>query len=93
MVRTVSDCCELQVEQSAIIAVGQLPVPRAAVLKHTLRSIHRMMQSTGTSEGLRGLIDSTLPQSIKKIMEYRGLFGPNLLPLGEHLIYYLGMID
>ncbi|KAG1839040.1 hypothetical protein DFJ58DRAFT_860626 [Suillus subalutaceus] len=65
---------------------GQLPVPRAAVLKHTLRSIHRMMQSTGTSEGLRGLIDSTLPQSIKKIMEYRGLFGPNLLPLAMNIM-------
>jgi E3 ubiquitin-protein ligase HUWE1 len=62
---------------------GGLPVARAAVLKHTLRSIHRMMQSSGTSEGLRGLIDSTLLQSIKKIMEYRGLFGPSVLPLGE----------
>lgn len=48
------------------------------------------MQSTGTSEGLRGLIDSTLPQSIKKIMEYRGLFGPNLLPLGKHSRYFVG---
>ncbi|KAG1732222.1 uncharacterized protein EDB91DRAFT_677858 [Suillus paluster] len=65
---------------------GQLPVPRAAMLKHTLRSIHRMMQSTGTSEGLRGLIDSTLPQSIKKIMEYRGLFGPSLLPLAMNIM-------
>ena len=61
---------------------GELPVARAAILKHTLRSIHRMMQSTGTSEGLRGLIDSTLLQSIKKIIEYRGLFGPSVLPLG-----------
>lgn len=61
---------------------GELPVARAAILKHTLRSIHRMMQSTGTSEGLRGLIDSTLLQSIKKIIKYRGLFGPSVLPLG-----------
>ncbi|KAG8213892.1 hypothetical protein J3R82DRAFT_10637 [Butyriboletus roseoflavus] len=60
---------------------GELPVARAAILKHTLRSMHRMMQSTGTSEGLRGLIDSTLLQSIKKIIEYRGLFGPSVLPL------------
>lgn len=61
---------------------GELPVARAAILKHTLRSMHRMMQSSGTSEGLRGLIDSTLLQSIKKIIEYRGLFGPSVLPLG-----------
>ncbi|KAF9241543.1 hypothetical protein BU15DRAFT_87134 [Melanogaster broomeanus] len=65
---------------------GELPVTRAAVLKHTLRSIHRMMQSTGTSEGLRGLIDSTLLQSIKKIMEYRGLFGPGVLPLAMNIM-------
>ncbi|KAF9227402.1 hypothetical protein BS17DRAFT_727628 [Gyrodon lividus] len=65
---------------------GGLPVARAAVLKHTLRSIHRMMQSSGTSEGLRGLIDSSLVQSIKKIMEYRGLFGPSVLPLAMNIM-------
>lgn len=65
---------------------GELPVARAAILKHTLRSIHRMMQSTGSSEGLRGLIDSSLLQSIRKIIENRGLFGPSVLPLG---MYYL----
>ncbi|KAG9316564.1 hypothetical protein JVU11DRAFT_2615 [Chiua virens] len=65
---------------------GELPVARAAVLKHTLRSIHRMMQSTGASEGLRGLTDSTLLQSIKKIIEYRGLFGPSVLPLAMNMM-------
>ncbi|KAH7888738.1 hypothetical protein F5I97DRAFT_2004510, partial [Phlebopus sp. FC_14] len=65
---------------------GELPVARAAVLKHTLRSVHRMMQSAGTSEGLRGLIDSSLLQSIKKIMDYRGLFGPSVLPLAMNIM-------
>ncbi|KAF8135467.1 hypothetical protein EV363DRAFT_1395968 [Boletus edulis] len=65
---------------------GELPVARAAILKHTLRSVHRMMQSSGTSEGLRGLIDSTLLQSIKKIIEYRGLFGPSVLPLAMNIM-------
>ncbi|KAI6157744.1 hypothetical protein BKA82DRAFT_130841 [Pisolithus tinctorius] len=65
---------------------GELPVARAAVLKHALRSIHRMMQSSGTSEGLRGLIDSSLLQSVKKIMEYRGLFGPSVLPLAMNIM-------
>lgn len=45
--------------------------------------MHRMMQSSGTAEGLRGLIDMTLVRSIKKIVQYRGLFGPNILPLGD----------
>lgn len=62
---------------------GNLSVARAAVLKNSLRSMHRMMQSSGTSEGLRGLIDSSLLKSIKKIMEHRVLFGPSVLSIGE----------
>lgn len=44
--------------------------------------MHRMMQSSGTAEGLRGLIDTSILQSIKKIIGYRGLFGPSVLPIG-----------
>lgn len=62
---------------------GELPVARAAVLKHTLRSMHRMMQSSGTAEGLRGLIDSSILKSLKKIIEHRGLFGPSVVPIGK----------
>ena len=51
--------------------------------------MHRMMQSSGTAEGLRGLIDMSLLKSIKRIMEHRGLFGPNILPLGEQCLYFL----
>ncbi|KAI0318271.1 hypothetical protein OF83DRAFT_1262061 [Amylostereum chailletii] len=65
---------------------GQLPVVRSATLKHVLRSMHRMMQSSGTTEGLRGLIDSSLPKSIKKIMEHRALFGPNVLPISINIM-------
>jgi E3 ubiquitin-protein ligase HUWE1 len=48
------------------------------------------MQSSGTAEGLRGLIDLSLLQSIKKIIQHRSIFGPNVLPLGmwtEHIPY------
>ncbi|KAI3618920.1 ubiquitin-protein ligase [Moniliophthora roreri] len=65
---------------------GELPVTRAAVLKHTLRSMHRMMQSSGTAEGLRGLIDMSILKSIKKIIEYRGLFGPSVLPIAINIM-------
>ncbi|KAH7909328.1 hypothetical protein BJ138DRAFT_1181114 [Hygrophoropsis aurantiaca] len=65
---------------------GELPISRAAVLKHTLRSIQRMMQASGTSEGLRGLIDSSLLKSIKRIIDYRGLFGPSILPLAMNIM-------
>lgn len=40
------------------------------------------MQSSGTAEGLRSLIDMSLLKSIKKIVAYRGLFGPSVFPLG-----------
>jgi len=63
--------------------VGELPIKRVAVLKHILRSMHRMMQSSGTAEGLRSLIDMSLLKSIKKIVEYRGLFGASVFPLGQ----------
>lgn len=69
-----------------IFSEGELPVARTAVLKHILRSMHRMMQSSGTAEGLRGLIDMSILKSIKKIMEYRGLFGPSVLPIGISLL-------
>ncbi|KAK1218494.1 E3 ubiquitin-protein ligase tom1 [Marasmius sp. AFHP31] len=65
---------------------GELPVARAAALKHILRSLHRMMQSSGTSEGLRGLIDTSILKSIKKIIEYRGLFGPSVLPIAINIM-------
>ena len=68
---------------------GELPVARAAVLKHTLRSMHRMMQSSGTAEGLRGLIDSSILKSLKKIIEHRALFGPSVVPMGMSLFLYL----
>lgn len=47
-----------------------------------MRSMHRMMQSAGTAEGLRGLIDMSLLRSVKKIISNRGLFGPSILPIG-----------
>lgn len=56
-------------------------------MKHILRSMHRMMQSSGTSEGLRGLIDMSILKSIKKIIEYRGLFGPSVLPIGTFISF------
>ncbi|KAF8658329.1 hypothetical protein AX16_002096 [Volvariella volvacea WC 439] len=65
---------------------NDVPVARAAVLKHTLRSMNRMMGSSGTAEGLRGLIDMSLLKSIKKIIEYRGLFGPSILPIAINIM-------
>ncbi|KXN90585.1 E3 ubiquitin-protein ligase ptr1, partial [Leucoagaricus sp. SymC.cos] len=65
---------------------NDLPIPRSSVLKHLLRTMHRMMQSSGTSEGLRGLIDTSLVKSIRKIIDNRVLFGPAVLPLAINIM-------
>ncbi|KAF5354781.1 hypothetical protein D9756_005295 [Leucocoprinus leucothites] len=65
---------------------SDLPIPRSSILKHLLRTMHRMMQSSGTSEGLRGLIDTSLVTSIKKIIDNRALFGPSVLPLAINVM-------
>ena len=79
---TVSDFVLRMALRQLTSSEGKLSVARTAVLKHTLRSIHRMMQSSGTSEGLRGLLDSSLLKSVKKIMQHRTIFGPSALALG-----------
>lgn len=56
------------------------------VMKHLLRSLHRMMQTSGTSEGLRGLIDTSVLSSVKKILDYRGLFGAGVLPMAINIM-------
>ncbi|KAJ7711935.1 hypothetical protein DFH07DRAFT_1020867 [Mycena maculata] len=69
-------------------AHGDLPVARAAILEHVLRSLHRMMQSSSTAEGLRGLIDMSILKSIKKIIKYRG---PTVVLLGSRGVPVLGV--
>ncbi|KAI0081201.1 hypothetical protein K474DRAFT_1768664 [Panus rudis PR-1116 ss-1] len=68
------------------VPYGKLTVPRAAVLKHIMRSMQRMMQSSGASEGLRGLLDSTLLKSVKKILDHRQVFGPSVLPIAINIM-------
>ncbi|KAI0829944.1 hypothetical protein BC628DRAFT_1314795 [Trametes gibbosa] len=69
-----------------VASYGKLSVARTAVLKHTMRSMHRMMQSSGTSEGLRGLLDSSLLKSVKKALQNRAIFGPSVLALAVNIM-------
>ena len=65
---------------------GLLSFEQAALLKALLRAIQRLMQTAGTTEGLRNLIDSSLLASVKSIMQHRIVFGPQLFGLGESLL-------
>lgn len=62
---------------------GRLPFKKFSALKSLLRSISRMMQSSGTADGLRNLIDSSLPATVKDIILHRRTFGPVLFATGE----------
>lgn len=66
-----------------VYLLGLLPFVQSSLLKHIIRSMHRMMQSSGTAEGLRTLIDSSLVKSIKMIMENKVLFGPPIYSIGK----------
>ncbi|PWY99341.1 hypothetical protein BCV70DRAFT_162691 [Testicularia cyperi] len=60
---------------------GKLAFGRSSLLRAMFKSITQMMSSTGTGEGLRNLINTSLPSSLKKIIEYRTIFGPQILAL------------
>ncbi|KAI7822225.1 hypothetical protein BC939DRAFT_194256 [Gamsiella multidivaricata] len=52
-----------------------IPFERTALLKSMFKFVLHMMQSPGTQEGLRNLIDTTLPATLKHIMENPQAFG------------------
>lgn len=57
-------------------------VRRTVPLKLMFRSIHRLMQSGGTAEGLRNLIDSELPKSLLKTLQNANKLGAPVLAIG-----------
>jgi len=56
---------------------------RTVPLKLMFRSIHRLMQSGGTAEGLRNLIDSELPKSLLRTLQNANKLGAPVLAIGE----------
>lgn len=51
------------------------------LVKNTLRFLIRMMESNDTADGLRNLIESSIPHTIKRVMEHHRLFGPSVYSL------------
>ncbi|GAA5986987.1 hypothetical protein JCM10908_000979 [Rhodotorula pacifica] len=62
-------------------STGLLSFPQGSVLKSILRATHRLMTTSGTTEGLHNLIDTSLLASVKKVMENRFTFGPQVFAL------------
>ncbi|KAG4304837.1 hypothetical protein PORY_001890 [Pneumocystis oryctolagi] len=59
---------------------------RFIVLKTMLKFTLHMMQSTGTSDGLRNLIDSSLLETLKKIFIYFEDFGPSIIAMSINIL-------
>ncbi|CAO3635514.1 unnamed protein product [Mucor hiemalis] len=74
----VETCCSQEVDAGD----DTLATPdRLSIVKAMLKFLLRMMESSGTADGLRNLIDSTLPQSLKMIMENPKLFGNSIFAI------------
>ncbi|KAJ9475492.1 HECT-type E3 ubiquitin transferase [Pseudozyma hubeiensis] len=60
---------------------GRLSFGRASLLRSMFKTITQMMSSTGTGDGLRNLVNTSLPDSLKRIILNRTIFGPQILAL------------
>nr|CDI56030.1 related to E3 ubiquitin protein ligase TOM1 [Melanopsichium pennsylvanicum 4] len=65
---------------------GRLAFGRASLLRAMFKSITQMMSSTGTGDGLRNLINTSLPTSLKCIIEHRSIFGPQIFALAINIM-------
>jgi E3 ubiquitin-protein ligase HUWE1 len=66
---------------SEIVSEDSALAYAASPLKAFLRSVHRLMTATGGTEGLRNLVDTDLPKSLKWVFENPTRFGDRVLSL------------
>ncbi|GAA6031536.1 hypothetical protein JCM8097_006506 [Rhodosporidiobolus ruineniae] len=60
---------------------GLLTFGEGQILKNIFRATQRLMTTSGTTEGLRNLIDTSLLLSVKTVMSHRQIFGPQIFSL------------
>lgn len=60
-----------------------LSYPESTLLKSLFRCLQRLMGSGGNAEGVRNLIDSSLVESCRMVMQNRKIFGPQNMALGK----------
>ncbi|KAJ2962784.1 hypothetical protein NQZ79_g2089 [Umbelopsis isabellina] len=62
------------------------PHERTALVKAMFKFVLHMMESSGTADGLRNLIDSSLPQSLKLVVEQPQVFGNSVFALAINVM-------
>lgn len=63
-----------------------IPFERTALSKAMFKFIIHMMQSPGTHEGLRNLIETTLPATLRDIMEHPSALGNSIYAHGMYQV-------
>lgn len=66
--------------------VGEAPYDRLMLLRALLKFILHMMQTSGTADRLRNLIDSTVPKNLLEILAYSKTFGPGVYSLAVNIM-------
>ncbi|KAG9291851.1 hypothetical protein G9A89_012136 [Geosiphon pyriformis] len=62
-----------------------LPYERSSLLKSMFKFILHMMQTSGTADGLRNLIETSLPESLNRVLDHP-IFGSSIYALAIHLM-------
>jgi E3 ubiquitin-protein ligase HUWE1 len=80
-----SNATSSQSDEAAVDELNNNAAPheRTALLKAMFKFVLHMMESSGTADGLRNLIDSSLPHSLKLVVEQPQVFGNSVFALGK----------
>ncbi|TPX38198.1 hypothetical protein SmJEL517_g00226 [Synchytrium microbalum] len=66
--------------------IVELPYERSSLLRAMLKFVFHMMQTSGGQDGLRNLVDSSLPASLITIFDHAMLFGPSVFGLAANIM-------
>lgn len=69
-----------------LFIVAEVPAERLSLLRALLKLVLHMMQTSGTADRLRNLIDSTLPTSVLQVLAYSKTFGPGVFSLATNIM-------
>jgi E3 ubiquitin-protein ligase HUWE1 len=64
-------------------ADNEIPFEKASFLRALLKFILHMMQTTGSLDQMRNLIETTLPNSLLTIFNHSAFFGTGIFGLGK----------
>ncbi|KAI8051112.1 hypothetical protein BDF22DRAFT_89497 [Syncephalis plumigaleata] len=77
---------EIMASKPTTAAATAVPHERIALIKSLFKFVLHLMQSSGNAEGMRNLIDTTLPASIGRVMQNSRVFGSSILALAVNIM-------